>query len=90
MKKFVSIILLTLSMMYGLSLSSCNSSGSYGLGCVSGIVQGTNVRVYIACMTRTEYLQSDNVFFGRQYDNLLFTEIEDTCNECSQIDYSKL
>ena len=60
------------------------------IGCLSGIFPSTNNRVYIFCITRTEYANlNGNTFNGVTYDNVIWTEVDD-CNECLSLDYSQL
>jgi|GEM_PF-4639905 len=59
------------------------------VGCLSGIIPGSNNRILIFCITRTEFATVGNTFNGITYDNVIWTEVDD-CNECQTLDYSKL
>ena len=68
---------------------SCEGFGEPRVGCVSGVLPGTNNRVYILCISSDEYARSGNTFGSFSYDNIIWTEVDD-CTVCPSLDYDDL
>ena len=62
---------------------------SQSVGCLSGIIPGTNNRVVINCLTQLEYANGDDLFYSQNYDNIIFTPVDD-CDDCLTIDLDDL
>ncbi|MBX2843135.1 MAG: hypothetical protein KTR26_15305 [Flammeovirgaceae bacterium] len=76
--------------LLSLILSGCGeNSGMESFGCLSGLYQGSNTRVFIGCISKQEYAISGNTFYGITYDNVIWTSVAG-CNECATLDYDKL
>jgi len=72
-----------------LAFEACDGLGEVRVGCVSGILPGTNNRVFILCLSADEYARSGNTFGGFSYDNIIWTEVDD-CSVCPSLDYQNL
>jgi hypothetical protein len=66
--------------------SGCEDSEE--LGCLSGIIQGTNNRIFLECITRSQYASGYGAPGTIPYDNIIWTPI-DQCDQCLTLDYSQ-
>ncbi len=87
MIKTATVLLITLLSL--LPMAACENIGEIQVGCISGIIPGSNTRIFLQCTTRDEYAVGGNMYGGVAYDNILWTPVED-CNECLTLDYDNL
>ena len=69
-------------------LAACDEGGDE-VGCLSGVIQGTNDRIFLECIFRSQYASGYGAPGTIPYDNILWTPVEN-CERCLTLDYSQL
>lgn len=77
MKKIIAVALLLFAL-------SCSDEEESNIGCLTGILKGTNYRVTIRCCTRQEYLAGNNVNAGGTSNWTDYTSHDwEKCSACN-------